>query len=82
MYKTFTARELVRLGRIAKHRCMFCLTPIPESYMGGDCEECGNPILSDFELTGVWCPFCDHQNPLPNPLDAENISCQNCGEEI
>lgn len=90
MYRIFTehfytARERQRLLRICENgRCVWCLAAIDfEKHWGGDdCSECGNPTLSDSDLIyGAICPFCEHQNPLPKPLDAD-IHCQKCGEAM
>ena len=83
MTEFFTARERIRLQRICENgRCVWCYAPFDDNdYDPGECSKCGNPRLTADDLHGVHCPFCEHMNPLPKPLDAE-LKCQECGAEL
>ncbi len=82
MTEFFTARERVRLQRILEHwRCVWCYAPIDYDNYSDECSECGNPGLTEDDLIGVRCPFCEYMNPLPKPLDAE-LQCQECGADL
>ncbi len=82
MTQFFTARERVRLQRILEHwRCVWCCAPIDYDNYDGECPECGNPALTESDLDGIHCLFCDHVNPLPKPLYAE-MQCRRCGVDV
>src|SRR3989344_123009 len=70
--------ELVEMGM-----CPFCFKFIDLEHLPCGSDErpyCEGPIIPPDYLRPL-CPFCEHLNAIPFPLDSE-MDCEECGAAI
>ena len=79
LQEAFDDKTLEELGCVM---CFFCLAQLAQEELdNAHCSECGMELLAPEQLHGVECPFCNHANPVPFPLE-EDANCEICKAAI